>query len=69
MKVQYVHDENDRRIGVIIPIDLWSEIRFRVEEVEEKEVFNPSKYRGIYRNLEIDLKNEIKNLREEWIRM
>ena len=35
---------------------------------EKEKVFNPSKYRGIYKDMRIDFKEEIEKLREEWIR-
>jgi hypothetical protein len=40
-----------------------------VEKMEKGEVFNPSKYRGIYKNLRVDFEEEIRNLREEWVRV
>jgi hypothetical protein len=30
---------------------------------------DPRKYRGIYRNLNVDLEDEIRNLRDEWNRI
>lgn len=39
-----------------------------VKAQEKEKVFNPSEYRGIYKNLKIQLEKEIENLREEWIR-
>lgn len=69
MEIQYVYDENGKRTAIIIPIQLWNEMRLKVKEREKEQVFNPSKYRGIYKNLTINLKDEIKKLRQEWIRM
>jgi len=35
---------------------------------EKENVFNPSEYRGIYKDLKIHLDEEINHLRREWIR-
>ena len=34
----------------------------------KKRIFNPSKYRGIYKYLRIDFEGEIGKLRDEWTR-
>jgi hypothetical protein len=69
MRVQYVYDVRGKKTGVIIPIELWNEMGFKMEYMENKEVFNPSKYRGIYKNLRVDLEEDIRNLRKEWVRV
>jgi hypothetical protein len=72
MRVQYVYDARGKKKGVIIPIELWNKKGFKIEEVEKmekEEVFNPSKYRGIYKNPRVDLEEEIRNLRDEWVRV
>ena len=38
------------------------------DDIEEKKRFNPSKYRGIYKDLRFDLEGEIEKLRDEWNR-
>jgi len=69
MRVQYVYDMRGKKTGVIIPIELWNEKWFKMEDMEKKEVFNPSKYRGMYKNLRVDLEEDIRNLRTEWVRV
>jgi len=39
-----------------------------IRKQEKEKVFNPSKYRGIYKDLRVDLEEEIKKLRVEWTR-
>ena len=39
-----------------------------MKEVVKKRKFNPSEYRGIYKNLRFGLEGEIEKKREEWIR-
>lgn len=70
MEVQYVYDEEGRQTGVIVPIGLWNRISHMAVNVQaEKNDWNPSKYRGMYKNLKIDVKEESKALRDEWTRM
>jgi hypothetical protein len=70
MEVQYVYDEEGRRTGVIVPIDLWNRISHLAKEAEEgKGEWEPSKYRGMYKNLKVDVRAESKALRDEWARI
>ncbi len=69
VRVQYVYDKKGRKTGVIIPNELWNEVKGIIEvEEEEKEIFTPSEYRGIYKELGADLEEEARILREEWTR-
>ncbi|MGV8176072.1 MAG: hypothetical protein ACP5OU_10265 [Methanothrix sp.] len=69
MEVQYVYDEDGRQTGVIVPIHLWNRISHLVGEGQkEKSDWDPSKYRGMYRDLKIDAKEESAALRDEWTR-
>ena len=59
MDVQYVYGEDGRQTGVIVPIHLWNKISHLVGgSPEGKSDWDPSKYRGMYRDLEIDVKKE-----------
>jgi hypothetical protein len=66
MRVQYVYNENGERESVIIPYEEWEKIRSTIKEEEVD--FNPDEYRGIYKNLDLNWEEEIKNLRDEWER-
>lgn len=70
MEVQYVYDEEGRQTGVIVPIDLWNRISHLAEAAKEgKAKWNPSKYRGMYKNLKVDVRAESIALRDEWTRI
>jgi hypothetical protein len=69
MQVQYVYDEDGRRTGVIVPIGLWNRISQLAEDRKEDADWDPSKYRGMYKHLRIDVKKESKALRDEWTRL
>ena len=66
MNVQYVYNENGERESVIIPYKEWKRI---LPTIKKKEIdFDPDEYKGIYKNLDLNWDEEIKNLRDEWER-
>jgi len=69
MQVQYVYDEQGRKTSVIVPISLWQKVSRRKNTVPETSSFDPARYRGIYRNLGIDIDQELRALRQEWERV
>lgn len=69
MSVQYIYDSAGKKTGVIIPIDLWETLRGERLGDETVGISDPGQYRGIYRDLKVDLKTEIRKLRDEWTRL
>jgi len=57
--VEYIYDEHGRIKGVIVPPELWERLK--------KRLFDPSKYRGIYRDKK-NLNKSLRELRDEWER-
>jgi hypothetical protein len=69
MKMQYIYDEKGRQTGVIVPINLWNKISNLVDQNQEgKTDWDPSKYRGMYKDLLVDVEKECDVLRDEWIK-
>lgn len=68
MKVQYIYNEDGERESVIIPYKEWKKMRSSIDRKKDKE-FDPDKYRGIYKDMQLNLEEEIKNLRNEWDRL
>lgn len=69
MQVQYIYDETGKKTGVIVPLALWEDVSRQKTPSKKKSAFDPSKFRGIYRNLKINLDKELKGLRQEWERV
>ena len=69
MQVQYVYDETGKKTGVIVPLALWEDVSRHKTPSKKKSAFDPSKFRGIYRNPKINLDKELKGLRQEWERV
>jgi hypothetical protein len=68
--VQYVYDKDGKKTAVIIPIDAWTEISSIAEKLgKETAQWDPSKYKGMYKDLKIDVKKESNALRDEWTRI
>ncbi len=57
--VEYIYDEHGRIKGVIVPLELWEKLKGKL--------FEPSKYRGIYRDKK-NIEKSIRELRDEWER-
>jgi len=68
MEVRYIYNENGEKENVIIPYKEWLQIRAMMKMTTEK-TFDPDKYKGIYKDSELDLEQEINNLRNEWTRI
>jgi len=68
MGVQYICDADGRKTDVIVPIDLWESLTAEKPAAEPIGVAEPARYRGIYRDLDLDLEAEARNLRDEWDR-
>lgn len=68
MQVQYVYDENGKKTGVIVPISLWDKVSGKTRPTKAKVPFEPSRFRGIYRNLTLDFERELTCLRQDWER-
>ncbi len=73
MSIKYIYDSKGKKAGVVIPIEMWNENKSKIlnghQKREGKKVFKPSKYRGIYHDLNLDLEKEVKKLRDEWVRI
>jgi len=70
MEVQYIYDEEGRQTGVIVPINLWNKMSHLVElDQKGKTDWDLSKYRGMYKDLKVDVKKESAALRDEWTRV
>ena len=67
--MQYIYDTEGRKTCVIVPIDLWESLDTEKPAGEQVGVRDPGKYRRIYRDLNVDLEDEIRNLRDEWDRI
>jgi hypothetical protein len=63
--LQYVYDSKGNKTGVIIPIEIWDEEDMKIMDDIK---FRPQDFRGIYKNIDLDLDKEIRNLRDEWVR-
>lgn len=68
MGVQYICDADGRKTDVIVPIDLWESLTAEKPADEPIGVAEPARYRGIYRDRDLDLEAETRNLRDEWDR-
>jgi hypothetical protein len=76
----YIYDEKGIAEYVVLPVKIWeilkpyltsNEIKIKEmnpEELKKTESFNPKDYFGIISHLELDVEQELKNMRSEWTR-
>jgi|GEM_PF-733751 hypothetical protein len=69
MGVHYICDAEGRKTDVIVPIDLWESLTAGKPADGPVGVAEPARYRGMYRDLDLDLEAEAKILRDEWDRV
>jgi hypothetical protein len=63
-----VYDEQGNKTGAIVSMHLWVTMYENPDNPEEKP-FDPADFRGIYRNLNVDPREEGRKLRNEWERV
>lgn len=73
MLVNYIYNENGQVEYVIIPIAAWNLVQKQIpnwvikkDKPNPDSKFNPLKYKGLIKNLHIDIEQELKGMREEW---
>lgn len=76
MIVSYVYNDKGIAEYVVIPADIWDAVK---EFLQTKKIntqnpnpprqiqkFNPRKYKGILSHLNLDIEQELINMRKEW---
>ncbi len=72
--VKYVYNSNGKIEYALIPYMIWKKIKIYIDNdeivlpIKNKKEFNPSEYRGMLSHLNLDIEQEIKNLRNQWTR-
>ena len=74
MTVNYIYNTKGKPEYAVVPYILWEELEKLIDEKaasqvkKMKKIFEPSKYYGILKHLDLDINTEIKNMRKEWKR-
>ncbi len=71
--LNYIYDEKGSPEYVVIPIKLWNSVKKLINFNGDKnnsinENFNPEEYYGLTSGLNLNIEEELKNIREEWTR-
>jgi hypothetical protein len=73
MVVNYIYNEKGLAEYAVIPIQLWHlyqqqvpQLAFSNPPITTQKIFNPLKYKGLIKNLNINIEQELKNMRDEW---
>ncbi len=77
MVINYIYNEKGIAEYVIIPKDIWDSVQeylknkkmgIEIQSRTQQKRFNPKDYYGITSHLNLDIEQELRNLREEWTR-
>ena len=74
MTVNYIYNSKGKPEYAVVPYFLWETIEKQFEKEKGKKIekisekFNPVEFKGILKHLNLDLDNEIKELRKQWAR-
>jgi hypothetical protein len=73
MIVNYIYDEKGQLAYAVLPIRFWEYVQQQLPELERvappmppKKIFNPLKYKGLIKSLNLNIEQELQNMRDEW---
>lgn len=69
MSVNYLYDESGHTTHAIIPIREWERLQAALlagQSPASAAPFDPTLFRGILRELNLDIEAELTNMREQW---
>ncbi len=72
MTVNYIYGSKGNIEYAIIPYSEWKKLKQNISLEETESIkdnnkkFEPSEYRGILSDLNIDIEMELKNMRDQW---
>lgn len=71
MTINYIYNPTGQVEYAIIPISLWELVKPYLEQkvaVSPKTpAFNPLRYKGMLKHLDLDIEHELKMMRNEWL--
>ena len=73
MVVNYIYDEKGQLAYAVLPIRFWEYVQQQLPELGQgmlpippKKRFNPLKYKGLIKSLNLNMEAELQNMRDEW---
>jgi hypothetical protein len=79
MTINYVYNDKGVAEYVVIPTTIWEQLQkylsinkiknaVDLSKKKDDKKFNPREYKGILSSINIDIEQELKNMRNEWKR-
>ncbi len=72
--LSYIYDQSGNKEYVVVPLSLWEKIKEYIPKIDNKikpkskTNFNPEKYYGLISSMNLDIEQELKDIREQWTR-
>jgi len=65
----YIYNEKGVAEYVVIPVKIWDKVKeYLSPKNPEHKKFNPREYKGMLSHLNLDIEQELINMRKEWTR-
>jgi hypothetical protein len=72
MVVNYIYDEKGQLAYAVLPIRFWQYVQQQLPDLavgatymQPKKIFNPLKYKGLIKSLNLNIEQELQNMRDE----
>ena len=69
MTLKFIYNESGVAESVVLPIELWQELKDLLKIKKENKPtkkFSPKDFRGAIKHLNLNIEDEIKQMRNEW---
>ncbi len=67
--IKYIYSDTGEVEAAIVPIQAWRAVEKQLQTVPKPTTpFKASKFRGAFRKLNINVEEEIREMRDEWTR-
>jgi hypothetical protein len=73
MVVNYIYDEKGQLAYAVLPIRFWQYVQQQLPDlgsiappIQPKKIFNPLKYKGLIKSLNLNIEQELQTMRAEW---
>jgi len=72
MTLNYIYNHTGKIEYVVIPFYIWNEVKNYADVIDstvskkKTDLFTPSEYRGIISHHNLDIEQELQNIRDQW---
>ena len=74
MNINYIYNAKGKPEYAVIPFSLWKKLSGKLDnklndkKVQDMKIFDPKEYRGVLTHLNLNIEDEILEMRNDWTR-